>query len=58
MIERASGAGRAGGLLFLAVLLLIAYLVIAAVAGLFKIIVALAAFIAISVLARNVLRRR
>ena len=52
------GAGRAGGLLFLAIGLFVAYLVISALAGLAKILLSIALVAVLAMLAVNVLRRR
>ncbi|MBA2528402.1 MAG: hypothetical protein H0V19_00310 [Euzebyales bacterium] len=51
-------AGRSGGLLFLAVLLFVTYLVVTAVAGLARFLLGGASLIVVVVLALNVLRRR
>lgn len=51
------GAGRSGGLLFLAVLLFVAYLAVTAVAGLAKFLLGGALLVVIALLAVNVLRR-
>lgn len=52
------GAGPAGGLLFLAVVLFVGYLAVRAVAGLIKLAVAALVLVAIGVFLANVLRRR
>lgn len=52
------GAGRGGGLLFLAVLLFVVYLVLTGVAGLLRWLAAVALLAAIVVFGVNVLRRR
>ena len=52
------GAGRSGGLLFLAVGLFVLYLVITAVAGLAKFLLSLAIVVVLVLLAVNVFRRR
>jgi hypothetical protein len=55
---RAQGAGRGGGLLFLAVGLFLAYLVITTVAGVLKFLLGAALVVVLILLAINVLRRR
>lgn len=52
------GAGRSGGLLFLAVLAFVAYLVLAALSGIMKLVATLLLLGAIVVFGANVLRRR
>lgn len=52
------GAGRGGGLLFLAVVLFVAYLAVTAVAGILKWMLGTAFVVVVVVLAANVLRRR
>ena len=52
------GAGRSGGLLFLAVGLFVLYLVISAVAGVLKFILGVVLVVVLGALALNVLRRR
>ena len=52
------GAGRSGGLLFLAVGLFVAYLAVSAVAGLLRFLLGAAFLVALGLLALNVLRRR
>ena len=51
------GAGPAGGLLFLAVMLFVGYLAITAVAGILRLIIGLALLIVLAMLAVRVLRR-
>ena len=51
------GAGPAGGLLFIAVLLFVAYLAISAVAGILRLIIGLAFVAVVVLLAARVLRR-
>ena len=52
------GAGRSGGLLFLAVGLFLLYLVVTAVAGVLKFLLSAALLIVLAVFALNVFRRR
>ncbi len=52
------GAGRSGGLLFLALVLLVAYLVVTAVAGLLRLALTVAILLVVALLARDVARRR
>ena len=52
------GAGRSGGLLFLAVGLFVLYLVITAVAGILKFILSTALLVVLAIFAVNVFRRR
>lgn len=52
------GAGRGGGLLFLALVLLVAYLVVTAVGGLLRLALAVAVLPVVVLLARDVARRR
>ena len=52
------GAGRSGGLLFLAVGIFVLYLVISAVAGVLKFILGVVLIVVLGALALNVLRRR
>lgn len=52
------GAGRGGGLLFLAVGIFVAYLVVTAVAGLVRFLLGGALLVVLVLLALNVLRRR
>jgi hypothetical protein len=52
------GAGRGGGLLFLAVVLFVAYLAITAVAGVLRFVLGTAFLVVVALLALNVLRRR
>ena len=52
------GAGRGGGLLFLAVGLFVAYLAVTAVAGAARIVLGVARAVALGLLALNVVRRR
>lgn len=52
------GAGRGGGLLFLAVLLFVAYLAFEAVAGVLRFVVTAAVLAIVVALAFRVLRRR
>lgn len=52
------GAGRSGGLLFLAVGIFVLYLVITVVAGVLKFILGLGLVVVLAALAINVLRRR
>ena len=52
------GAGRSGGLLFLAVGLFVLYLVINAVAGVVKLLLAAGVVVILVLLAVNVFRRR
>ena len=52
------GAGRAGGLLFLLVVLFVAYLAIRAVAGLLRLAIGAAILAVLIALAINVFRRR
>ena len=52
------GAGRSGGLLFLAVGLFVLYLVVTAVAGVLKFLLSAALVVVLVVLAVNVVRRR
>ena len=51
------GAGRSGGLLFLAVGLFVLYLIVTAVAGLLKFVLSAAVVVVLVALAINVLRR-
>ncbi len=52
------GAGRSGGLLFLAVGLFVLYLIVTAVAGIAKFLLSGALTVVLVILAINVLRRR
>ncbi len=52
------GAGRSGGLLFLAVCLFLLYLVIRVLAGVAKLVVGGALLVVLAALAVNVVRRR
>jgi len=52
------GAGRGGGLLFLAVLLFVAYLAFEAIAGALRFVVSAAVLVLVVALALRVLRRR
>lgn len=52
------GAGRGGGLLFLAILAFVAYLVLQALAGLAKLLAAAVLLVGIVALGVDVLRRR
>ena len=52
------GAGKSGGLLFLAVGLFVLYLVITAVAGALKFLLSAAVIVVLALLALNVFRRR
>ncbi len=52
------GAGRSGGLLFLGVGLFVLYLIVTAVAGILKFILAGALVVVLAAFAINVLRRR
>ena len=52
------GAGRSGGLLFLAVGLLVLYLVVTAVAGVVKFIISAVLLVVLALFAVNVFRRR
>ncbi|CAN5788933.1 MAG: hypothetical protein M3425_06590 [Actinomycetota bacterium] len=52
------GAGRSGGLLFLAVGVFVAYLVVRTVAGVFKVVLLSILVVLLVLLARDVLRRR
>jgi hypothetical protein len=52
------GAGRSGGLLFLAVGVFVAYLVVRTVAGVFKVALLGVLVVLLVLLARDVLRRR
>jgi len=52
------GAGRSGGLLFLAVLAFVVYLVLAALSGIMKLVATVLLLAAIVVFGANVLRRR
>lgn len=52
------GAGRSGGLLFLAILAFVAYLVLQALAGLAKLLAAAVLLVGIVALGVDVLRRR
>jgi hypothetical protein len=52
------GAGRSGGLLFRAVLAFVAYLVLAALSGIMKLVATVLLLAAIVVFGANVLRRR
>ena len=52
------GAGRSGGLLFLAVGLFVLYMVISGVVGILKFIIGVALVVVLGALALNVLRRR
>jgi hypothetical protein len=52
------GAGRAGGVLFLAVILFLAYLVLTALTGLFRIVAFVGLLTAIVLLGVNVAHRR
>ncbi|CAN5893785.1 hypothetical protein BH23ACT8_BH23ACT8_04360 [soil metagenome] len=52
------GAGRGGGLLFVAVLLFCAYLALTALAGILRVVAALLLALAAAALLANVLRRR
>ena len=51
------GAGPAGGLLFIAVLLFVAYLAISAVAGILRLLIGLAFLAVVILLLARVLRR-
>lgn len=51
------GAGRGGGLLFLAILGFVAYLVLTVLAGIIKLVATLVLIVGIVLLAANVLRR-
>ena len=51
------GAGRSGGLLFLAVGLFLLYLIVTAVAGVLKFVLGAAVVVVLVALAVNVLRR-
>ncbi|CAN5685145.1 MAG: hypothetical protein M3493_12060 [Actinomycetota bacterium] len=52
------GAGRSGGLLFLAVGVFVAYLVVRTVAGVLKVALLCVLVVLLVLLARDVLRRR
>lgn len=52
------GAGRAGGLLFLAVGLFVLYLVVTAVAGVMKVVIGAVLVVALLAFAVSVVRRR
>jgi len=52
------GAGRSGGLLFLAVALFVGYLVVTAVAGVIRLVLTIAIGVVVLALAASVLRRR
>ena len=52
------GAGRGGGLLFLAVGVFVAYLAVTAVDGMARVILAVVCVVALGLLALNVVRRR
>jgi hypothetical protein len=52
------GAGRGGGLLFVAVLLFCAYLALIALAGIFRVVATLLLALAAAALLANVVRRR
>ena len=52
------GAGRAGGLLFLAVGVFVLYLVFTAIAGVIKFVLSAVILVGLALLAVNVLRRR
>lgn len=52
------GAGRSGGLLFLAVGLFVLYLVVTAVAGVVKFVITAVLLVVLALLAVNVFRRR
>jgi hypothetical protein len=56
-VREPRGAGRSGGLLFLAVGVFVLYLVISAVAGVLKFILGVALVVVLGALAINVLRR-
>jgi hypothetical protein len=57
-VREPRGAGRSGGLLFLAVGIFVLYLVITVVAGVLKFILGLGLVVVLAALAINVLRRR
>ena len=52
------GAGRSGGLLFLAVGLFVLYLVVVALSGIVKFLIGAALLVVLALLAVNVFRRR
>lgn len=52
------GAGRGGGLLFLALGLFVAYLAVVAVSGVLRLVLGAALVLVLAVLALGVLRRR
>lgn len=52
------GAGRGGGLLFLALGLFVAYLAVVAVSGVLRLVLGAALVVVLAVLALGVLRRR
>jgi hypothetical protein len=52
------GAGTAGGLLFIAVLLFVAYLAVTAVAGVLKFVIGTAFVVVIIALGLSILKRR
>ena len=52
------GAGTAGGLLFLAVLLVLGYLLVSAVAGVLKLVIGLALVVVVIAIGVRVLARR
>jgi hypothetical protein len=56
--ESTGGAGRGGGLLFVAVLVFVAYLALEALAGLLRVLAVGALLVAAVVLLTRVLRRR
>ncbi len=58
MSTEPKGAGSAGGLLFLAVMLFLGYLLITAVAGLLKWLIGVALVVVVLVLGVRVLTRR
>jgi uncharacterized membrane protein YjgN (DUF898 family) len=51
------GAGRAGGLLFLAIVLFVAYLAVGALTGLIRFLLGLGLIVVLAALALNVVRR-
>lgn len=58
MVRETRGAGRGGGLLFLALGLFVAYLAVTAVAGAARLVLGVALAVVLAALALGVLRRR
>jgi hypothetical protein len=58
MSDPRGGAGTAGGLLFVAVILVIGYLLVSAVAGVLKFVIGAAILLVVAALVIRVLQRR